>query len=102
MGLAGPVLPPLSLVSAGKSASSGFTYCNDPAERITVWLAPGQRVILPTVFRKTRNAEVACAGQAQKLCEAEHCPARETFDREVPRRRGIRRAATAGACPAER
>jgi hypothetical protein len=53
--------------------------------RVTYWLAPGQRVILLTVFRKTRGAqtaEVARAVQAQKICEAEHGLARETFDRE--------------------
>jgi hypothetical protein len=55
--------------------------------RVTYWLAPGRRVILLTVFRKTRSAEtaeVARALQAQKTCEAEHGPAHETFDREVP------------------
>src|SRR6516165_6651362 len=43
--------------------------------RITYWLAPGRRIILLTVFRKTRSAEVAevaRALQAQKTCEAEH------------------------------
>lgn len=42
--------------------------------RITYWLAPSRRIILLTVFRKTRNAEeaeVARALQAQKTCEAE-------------------------------
>jgi hypothetical protein len=55
--------------------------------RVTYWLAPGRRVILLTVFRKTRSAEiaeVARAMQAQKRCEAEHGPAHDTFDREVP------------------
>jgi hypothetical protein len=54
--------------------------------RITYWLAPGRRIILLTVFRKTRSAEaaeVARALQAQKTCEAEHGPAHETFDREA-------------------
>jgi hypothetical protein len=54
--------------------------------RVTYWLAPGRRVILLTVFHKTRNtevAEVARALQAQKKCEAEHGPAHDTFDREV-------------------
>jgi hypothetical protein len=54
--------------------------------RVTYWLAPGRRVILLPVFRKTRNtehAEVARALQAQKRCEAEHSPAHDTFDREV-------------------
>jgi phage-related protein len=55
--------------------------------RITYWLAPGRRLILLTVFRKTRSAEateVARALQAQKTCEAEHGPAHDIFDREEP------------------
>ncbi|HEY4701270.1 MAG TPA: type II toxin-antitoxin system RelE/ParE family toxin, partial [Streptosporangiaceae bacterium] len=55
--------------------------------RVTYWLAPGRRVILLTVFRKTRSAEtaeVSRAQQAQKICETEHRPAHVTFDREVP------------------
>jgi hypothetical protein len=54
--------------------------------RVTYWLAPGRRVILLTVFRKTRGAEtaeVARALHAQKVCEAEHGRAHEVFDREV-------------------
>jgi hypothetical protein len=54
--------------------------------RITYWLAPGDRVILLTVFHKSRGAEVAevaRALQARKTCEAEHGPAHDTFDREV-------------------
>jgi hypothetical protein len=54
--------------------------------RITYWLAPGRRLILLTMFRKTRRAEtaeVARALQAQKTCEAEHGPAHDTFDREA-------------------
>ena len=54
--------------------------------RVTYWVAPGRRVILLTVFRKTRSAEtaeVARALEIQKLCEAEHGIAHEVFDREV-------------------
>jgi hypothetical protein len=54
--------------------------------RITYWLAPGRRIILLTVFRKTSSAqvaEVARALQAQKTCETEHGPAHDTFDREA-------------------
>ena len=54
--------------------------------RITYQLAPGRRIILLTVFRKTRYAEaaeVACALLAQKTCEAEHVPAHDTFDQEA-------------------
>lgn len=54
--------------------------------RITYWLAPGQWVILLTVFAKTRSAEAAevtRALHAQKICEAEHGIAHQVFDREV-------------------
>jgi hypothetical protein len=54
--------------------------------RVTYWLAPGRRVILLTVFHKTRSAEkaeVARALHAQKICETEHGIAHEVFDREV-------------------
>ncbi len=54
--------------------------------RVTYWLAPSRRVILLTVFHKTRNsetAEVARAQHAQKICEAEHGQAHHMFDREV-------------------
>jgi len=54
--------------------------------RITYWLAPGRRIILLTVFRKTRNAEVAEVARAlaaQKTCETGHGPAHDTFEREA-------------------
>jgi hypothetical protein len=54
--------------------------------RVTYWLAPGRRVILLTVFHKTRSvekAEVARALHAQKICEAEHGSPHKVFDREV-------------------
>jgi hypothetical protein len=54
--------------------------------RITYWLAPGRRIILLTVFRKTRSAEVAEVARAlhvQKTCEAERGLAHDTFDREA-------------------
>ncbi len=54
--------------------------------RVTYWLAPGRRVILPTVFRKTRSAETAAATRAlhaQMIRETRHSRAHEVFDREV-------------------
>jgi phage-related protein len=54
--------------------------------RVTYWLAPDQRVILLTVFRKTRGAEtaeVARALHAQKTCQTQHGIAHQVFDREV-------------------
>ena len=53
--------------------------------RVTYWLAPGRRIVLLTVFRKTRGAEVAeveRALSAQKECEARHGVAHEAFERE--------------------
>ena len=53
--------------------------------RVTYWLAPGRRLVLLTVFRKTRSAEtteVKRAVQAQKTCEAEHGIAHDIYERE--------------------
>ncbi|WP_189320020.1 type II toxin-antitoxin system RelE/ParE family toxin [Streptomyces flaveus] len=54
------------------------------AVRITYWLAPNRRIVLLTVFRKTRQretAEVERARQAQKVCEADHGPAEHSYER---------------------
>lgn len=54
------------------------------AVRIPYWLAPGRRIVLLTVFRKTRMreaAEVERAHRAQKTCEAEHGPAEHVYER---------------------
>ena len=54
--------------------------------RVTYWLAPGRRVILLTVFRKSRSAETAevtRALRAQMICETQHSQAHDIFDREV-------------------
>lgn len=59
------------------------------AWRVTYWLAPQRRIVLPTVFRKTRDretSEVERAAAAQKVCEAEHWPATHLYDREGARR----------------
>ncbi|MBQ0984845.1 type II toxin-antitoxin system RelE/ParE family toxin [Streptomyces sp. F63] len=56
------------------------------AVRITYWLAPGRRIVLLTVFRKTRQretGEVSRARQAQKECEADHGPAEHIYDRNT-------------------
>jgi phage-related protein len=69
----------------GKVRELRFHLLRDQT-RITYWLAPGRRVILLTVFRKTRSAqtaEVARGPQAQKTCETTHGIAYEVFDREV-------------------
>jgi hypothetical protein len=55
------------------------------AIRVTYWLAPGRRIVLLTVFRKTRmreEAEVKRAKLAKELCEVEHGPAHHEFTRE--------------------
>lgn len=53
--------------------------------RVTYWLAPDRRVILLTVFHKTRSAEsaeVQRAIHAQRTCEGAHELAHETYERE--------------------
>lgn len=58
------------------------------AQRITYWIAPGRRIVLLTVFRKTRMREVAeieRAQAAQTVCEARHEPAAEhaVYSRDI-------------------
>ena len=58
------------------------------AVRISYWLAPAMRVVLLTVFRKTRQIErmeVARAIAAQEACELgheDHAPADEVYERK--------------------
>ncbi|WP_166028247.1 type II toxin-antitoxin system RelE/ParE family toxin [Streptomyces chilikensis] len=71
----------------GKLRELRFSLRRDQ-QRITYWLAPGRRVVLLTVFRKTRiqeAAEVWRARRAQEECEAGHQPAEdhEVYDRVV-------------------
>ncbi|WP_329085537.1 type II toxin-antitoxin system RelE/ParE family toxin [Streptosporangium sp. NBC_01469] len=52
--------------------------------RITYWLAPGRRIVLLTVFTKTRRREtgqVERARRAQVECENLHVVASEVYDR---------------------
>lgn len=54
------------------------------AWRITYWLAPEQRIVLLTVFRKTRDrdtAEVNRAIAVQRRCELDHQAATHTYER---------------------
>ncbi|WP_149260065.1 type II toxin-antitoxin system RelE/ParE family toxin [Actinomadura sp. K4S16] len=54
--------------------------------RITYWLASDRRIVLLTIFHKTRErelAEVERALRARKQCEAEHGHAQEDYIREV-------------------
>ncbi|MFD4244508.1 type II toxin-antitoxin system RelE/ParE family toxin [Streptomyces sp. NPDC058525] len=74
---------PYSRHLGGKVRELRFTMDGN-AVRITYWLAPGRRIVLLTVFRKTRqreDAEVERAQQAQKACEAGHGPAEHNYDR---------------------
>ncbi|ASU83107.1 type II toxin-antitoxin system RelE/ParE family toxin [Nocardiopsis gilva YIM 90087] len=57
--------------------------------RITYWIAPQRRVILLTVFRKTRqreSSEIERARRAQAQCEARHQHARGIYDRDKEER----------------
>jgi len=59
----------------------------DVAARVTYWCTPDGRIVLLTVFRKTRQHEqrqIDRAVRAQKTCEADHHgPAAETYERQV-------------------
>jgi phage-related protein len=55
--------------------------------RVTYWLAPGQRVVLLTVFGKSRRretTEVDRALHAQRVCEERHGIAHDVYEREGP------------------
>ncbi|MCX5178593.1 type II toxin-antitoxin system RelE/ParE family toxin [Streptomyces virginiae] len=54
------------------------------ATRITYWFAPGRRIVLLTVFRKTRpheQGQVRRAVSALIVCRTEHGPAHTTYSR---------------------
>ncbi|MER5177084.1 type II toxin-antitoxin system RelE/ParE family toxin [Streptomyces sp. NPDC002896] len=58
---------------------------NREAVRIPYWLAPGRRIVLLTVFRKTRQreeSEVSRAKRVKLICHAEHPPAHGEFSRD--------------------
>lgn len=74
---------PYSRHLGGKLRELRFTLDGN-AVRITYWLTPDRRIVLLTVFRKTRQhetAEIGRAQQAQKVCEADHSPAEHLYDR---------------------
>ncbi|MFF3222525.1 type II toxin-antitoxin system RelE/ParE family toxin [Nocardia suismassiliense] len=59
-------------------------HLSGKAIRISYWLAPGRRLVLLTVFAKTRmreRLEVDRALHAQKVCETEHDRATHIYDR---------------------
>jgi hypothetical protein len=55
--------------------------------RVTCWCTPDGRIVLLTVFRKTRQHEqrqIERAVRAQKTCERDHRgEAAETYERQV-------------------
>ncbi|QES48352.1 addiction module toxin RelE [Streptomyces venezuelae] len=56
------------------------------AVRISYWLAPGRRIVLLTVFRKTKQreeAQVARAKLAKEHCKAEHGHATDVYIRDT-------------------
>lgn len=61
------------------------------AVRLTYWLTSDRRIVLLTVFRKTRmreDAEVSRAKQAMKVCQAERHTAHDEFSRDVTKGEG--------------
>jgi phage-related protein len=82
---AGDLGEPYTRHLGGKVRELRFHLLRQQA-RVSYWLAPQRRVILLTVFRKTRSAqiaEVARALRAQQICDSTHGIAHEVFDREV-------------------
>lgn len=76
---------PYSRHLGGKVRELRFTMDGN-AVRVTYWLASDRRVVLLTVFRKTRQraaAEVERAQQAQKLCQSDHDPAAHEYRRTI-------------------
>jgi hypothetical protein len=74
---------PYSRHLGGKLRELRFTMDGNSV-RITYWLASERRLVLLTVFRKTKQretAEVERARLAQKTCEAEHGVAEHEYDR---------------------
>ncbi|MBN1170595.1 MAG: type II toxin-antitoxin system RelE/ParE family toxin [Micromonosporaceae bacterium] len=60
-------------------------HLNRSAWRISYWLAPHRRIVLLTVFRKTRGREAAEVDRevaAQQICEHQHRAATHLYDRE--------------------
>lgn len=78
---------PYSRHLSGKTRELRF-HLGRSAVRISYWLAPWSRVVLLTVFRKTRQverAEVERAITAQIECAAgheDHAPADELYERK--------------------
>ncbi|MFC4042197.1 type II toxin-antitoxin system RelE/ParE family toxin [Dactylosporangium siamense] len=78
---------PYSRHLGGKTRELRF-HLDRSAVRISYWLAPQTRVVLLTVFRKSRQverAEVMRAIAAQQTCELgheDHAPATEIFERK--------------------
>jgi len=55
-------------------------YCGGAQQRISYWIAPGRRIIMLTVFHKTKSretAEVARAKKAMIVCQDEKHTAEE-------------------------
>ena len=78
---------PYSRHLSGKTRELRF-HLTRSAVRVSYWLAPGARVVLLTVFRKTRQverAEVDRAVAAQHACASgheDHAPAADVYERK--------------------
>ncbi|MEY9936294.1 type II toxin-antitoxin system RelE/ParE family toxin [Streptacidiphilus sp. MAP5-3] len=79
----GPLLSePYTRQLDGKLRELRF-YCGGEQTRLTYWIAPGRRIIMLTVFAKTRmreRAEVQRAKRALERCRREA----HTLDEEEP------------------
>ncbi|MQM25751.1 type II toxin-antitoxin system RelE/ParE family toxin [Glycomyces albidus] len=76
---------PYSKHLGGKVRELRF-YLPQRRVRITYWLAPDRRIVLLTVFAKTRpqeRAEIQRARRAQLECESWHASAHDVYDRNM-------------------
>jgi hypothetical protein len=59
-------------------------YCGGARQRISYWIAPGRRIVMLTVFHKTKSresAEVSRAQRAMAACRSQATPLmRRTYD----------------------
>lgn len=72
---------PYSRHLGGKLRESRFHLPNRQV-RISYWLAPAHRVVLLTVFAKTRAREWAEVERAQVVCQQRHDHAVDIYDRD--------------------
>ena len=72
---------PYTLQLAGKLRELRF-YCGGQRVRISYWIAPGRRIIMLTVFTKTRMRETAEIARAEAALARCVCEGHDAEDEE--------------------